>query len=82
MVDLLAEKDQYAFARTTPQSAVLVIFNRSSEPANLKIPLEGSHIIEGKSLEDALGAAPPITVHEGAIEVRMPPHAAAIYRTK
>ena len=82
MLELLAETDQYAFARLTPQSAVVVIFNRSSEPANLKIPLSGSSIPEGASLEDALGAAPSATVHEGKLDIRIPAHTAAIYKTK
>jgi glycosidase len=82
MVELLAETDQYAFARTTPQSAVVVVFNRSSEPVDLKIPLTGSHVPEGASLEDALGAAQPATAHEGKLDVRIPANTAAIYRTK
>ncbi len=82
MVELLAETDQYAFARTTPQSAIVVVFNRAAEPADLQIPLSGSNIMDGTSLEDALGAAPRATAREGKLELRMPPKSAAIYTTK
>jgi glycosidase len=80
MVELLVDTDQYAFARTTPQSSVLVVFNRSAQPADLHIPLQGSQISEGESLKDALGSAPEAIAKEGTMNVRLPPRSAAIYR--
>ena len=82
MVELLAETDQYAFARTTAQASVLVVFNRSAENADLHFSLKRSRIPDGASLEDALGAAPATVVQKGSVEIRMPPGSAAVYQTK
>jgi glycosidase len=82
MVELLAETDQYAFVRTVDHDSVLVVFNRSEQPCDLRIPLEGSYIREGTSLTDALGAAPPAEANRGTIAVHMPANTAAIYRSE
>jgi glycosidase len=79
-VDLLVENTAYAFARVTPQSAALVVFNNSLRPATLQIPVKAAHISDGATLKDALGAAPPIEARDGVVEVRLEPRSAAIYR--
>ncbi|MBZ5725523.1 MAG: alpha-amylase [Acidobacteriia bacterium] len=79
MKDLLVEEGAFAFARVTPRDRVLVVFNNSGEPATLRIPLAGSSISDGAVLADALGQAPPVHAENGAAEVRLRAHSAAIY---
>ncbi len=79
MKHLLVEEQAYAFARVTPRGRVLVVFNNSSEPATLRIPLEGSTISDGAALTDALGQAPPARAEHGVAEVRLRARSAAIY---
>lgn len=79
LVDLLVENDQYAFARVTPQASVLVVFNNAAGDAVLRVPLAGSRIADGVTLEDQLGAAPPVKTKSGTAEVRIAARAVAIY---
>ena len=80
LVQLLVEDEAYAFARVADGTRALVIFNNSSKPATVHVPLAASGIADGAILEDALGKSPQIRARDGAIEVQLPPHASAIYR--
>ena len=79
MVQLLAGKDVYAYARTTPLDFAIIVFNRSSEASDLRLSMDGAPVKEGRELRDALGAAPPATARKGSIEIHMPAHSTAIY---
>ena len=46
MLDLLADEHAYAFARVTPRSSVLVVFNGSAEPAALRVLTNGVPILQ------------------------------------
>jgi hypothetical protein len=46
----------------------------------LEIPLAGSQIADGVTLQDQLGAAPPVKTKAGLAEVRLAARSAAIYR--
>ena len=79
MLDLLADEHAYAFARVTPRSSVLVVFNGSAEPAALRVPLAGSGIPDGATLEDGLGKAPLVRPQNGIAEMWLPARSFAIY---
>jgi len=80
MVNLLVEDRAYAFARVTPEERVVVVFNNAPQAVTLHIPLAGSGVAEGATLEDGFGAAPPVHVRNGALDVPLPARAVAIYR--
>lgn len=80
LVDLVAESDQYVFARVTPKASVLVVFNTAPVEAVLRVPLAGSGVADGVTLEDQLGAAPPVETRSGTAEVRIAGRGVAIYR--
>jgi hypothetical protein len=61
---------------------VVIIVNRAAQAEELRIPLEGSRIGNGVTLEDALGVAPAATTVQGALAVKMPANLVAIYRRK
>ena len=80
LIELLVEDDAYAFARVTAGSRVLVVFNRRAVPTRLHIPLEASGIQDGSRLENLLGSTPATEARNGALDIELPPHSAAIYR--
>lgn len=80
LLQLLVDDEAYAFARVTREARALVVFNHSSQPATLRVPLEGSGIANGAVLTDALGGAAPAQAHDGMIQVRLPARSSAIYR--
>ena len=80
MVDLMVDDHSYAFARVTPAGSALAVFSNSKEPATLRVPLAGSGIRDGATLEEQLSGLPPVHVAAGAVEIRLPPRSAAIYR--
>ena len=79
LVDLLVSNDQYAFARVTARDTVLVVLNNAGAEAQLRIPLAGSGIANGRTLEDRLGSAASVTAAGGIAAVRLPARSAAIY---
>ena len=80
MVNLLVEDHAYAFARVTPEERVVVVFNNAPQAVTLHIPLAGSGVAEGATLEDCYGAAPAVHARNGALDVPLPARAVAIYR--
>jgi len=80
LVDLLVDDDSYAFARVTNLSRAVVVFNGAGASAKLHVPLEASGIPNGTRLENLLRTTPAVEVRQGALEVELRPHSAAIYR--
>ena len=80
LTGLLVEDDAYAFARVTDGSRVVVVFNGAGASAQLHIPLEASGIPNGTRMENLLGTTPAVEARQGALEIELPPHSAAIYR--
>jgi hypothetical protein len=77
---LLVDDDSYAFARVTNLSRAVVVFNGAGASAKLHVPLEASGIPNGTRLENLLRTTPAVEVRQGALEVELRPHSAAIYR--
>jgi len=80
LVQLLVDDDAYAFARVAADSRVIVVFNHAAAPATLHIPLDSLGIANGTRLENLLGRTAALVTRQGAIEVELSPHTAAIYR--
>ena len=80
LTGLLLEDDAYAFARVTDGSRVVVVFNGAGASAQLHIPLDASGIPNGTRMENLLGTTPAVEARQGALEIQLPPHSAAIYR--
>jgi neopullulanase len=79
LVDLVVDNDQYAFARVTARDSVLVVLNNAAREVTLRIPLNGSRIADGVTLEDQLGAGPRVKTQGGVAEVTVSARSAAIY---
>ena len=79
-VDLYVDENQYVFARVTAGASVLVVFNNAAKEASFQVPLAGSRIADGVTLEDQLGNSPGVQTRNGRAEVRIAARTAAIYR--
>jgi glycosidase len=78
--NLYVDPGVFAFARTAAADRAVVIFNNSAREFTGRIPLAGSGLADGSTLDDRFGASPSITAHDGGIEIRLAPKSAAIYR--
>ena len=79
-LDLVMEDNVYVFARVSSAGPVLVAFNGADAPAVVRVPLAGSGIADGATLEDRLGGSPAVRAERGTVEVKLAAHSAAIYR--
>ena len=65
-----ADRDQYAVVRTYLQDRVLILYNRSEKPAELKVDV-GLELSDGP-LRDQLGSLKNISVKNGFVSVTLP----------
>ena len=79
LVQLLVDDEAYAFARATAESRVIVVFNHAASSARLHVPLEPLGVPNGTRLEDLLGTSQPVEARQGAADIDLAPHSAAIY---
>jgi glycosidase len=80
LIDLLVDDNAYGFARVTADSRVVVVFNHAAGPAGLHVPRDRSGIPDGARLENLLETTPPAEARQGALEIELPAHSAAIFR--
>lgn len=78
-VNLLAEEQAYAFARTAGDGVVLVAFNNGKEGAGVDLPVAGLGIGEAAVLRDRLDIGPEAKVEGGRLRLMLPPRSAAVY---
>lgn len=83
-LDLVDEEQQFAFARMTDQSAVIVIFNNDTKPAEVSFDISfiSRQIGVNATLADSLGKLPDIRVNDGKVKVTMPARSAGIFAVK
>lgn len=82
-LDLLDEEQQLAFARVTDSSAVIVIFNNDSKPAEVNFDISMiKQIAPNAMLVDALGKLTEIKVTNGKVRATIPARSAGIYFAK
>jgi glycosidase len=75
---LAAGDHVYAYARTDGRTAAVVVINNDSKPADdIDVPAP-KPLTEGAILQDRLGTAADIKVHDGRVRLRLPAHSAAI----
>ena len=56
------------------------MFNGAGASAELHVSLGASGIPNGTRLENLLGTTPAVEARQGALEIELLPHSAAIYR--
>jgi neopullulanase len=77
LVNLYVSEQQYAYARTTPHGAVVIVINNDNDAATIECDVSrvGLNLI----LRDQLGVSPPVQTNNGKMRVSLPKRSAAIF---
>ena len=78
LLNLLETDQAYAFARVAGNDRAIAVFHEGSSAETLRIPVAAAGLSNGAQLTDILDAAQPVEVADGAIEIRVPAHAAVL----
>lgn len=82
-LDLLDEEQQLAYARVTDSSAVIVVFNNDSKPAEVSFGISDiKPLAKNVTLVDGLGKLPDVNAVNGSIRFTMPARTAGIFRAE
>ncbi|HYY42235.1 MAG TPA: alpha-amylase family glycosyl hydrolase, partial [Pyrinomonadaceae bacterium] len=79
LVNLYVAEQQWAYARTTTQSAVIVAFNNDASPATFEFDAAPTNLRDGTRLDDRLGASRDVRVTGGKLKVTLPARSASIF---
>jgi len=79
LVNLYVSEQQYAYARSTENAAVVVMINNDDKAADIEFEVARLPLGNGMSLNDQLGASPAVTVRDKKLRVSLPKRSAAIY---
>ena len=79
LVNLYVSEQQYAYARSTENAAVVVMINNDDKAADIEFEVARLPLGNGMSLNDQLGASTAVTVRDKKLRVSLPKRSAAIY---
>jgi len=79
LVNLYVSEQQYAYARSAENAAVVVMINNDDKAADIEFEVARLPLGNGMSLNDQLGASPAVTVRDKKLRVSLPKRSAAIY---
>ena len=79
LFNLHVSEQQYAFARLTVNSGVIVVINNANEPAELEFDATTANLADGTTLRDRLDASKDVVVRNGKLRVSLPKRSAAIF---
>lgn len=83
LVNLYIADQQYAYARTTPRSSVVIIINNDTSPATFEFNVAAANLENGARLTDRLDVIKTDTrVENGIIRVTLPARSASILATR
>ena len=78
LVNLYVSEQQYAYARTTPRGAVVVVFNNDDKDADIEFDVAPAGLKNGARLTDRLGTSRSVVISNGKLKVTLPKRSAAI----
>ena len=78
LVNLFVSEQQYAYARTLPQSAVIVVINNDKKRAEIEFDVSAAGIPDNALLIDRLATAKESRVMAGKVRVSLPERSVAI----
>jgi len=82
LVNLYSSDQQYAYARTTKDMAVVIVINNDTKPADLAFEVSPASLANGMRLGDRLGPSKDVQVENGKLRVALPSRSAAIFVPK
>ncbi|HEV3199970.1 MAG TPA: alpha-amylase family glycosyl hydrolase [Bryobacteraceae bacterium] len=72
LVQLLANQDQYAYLRSSPEEHVLVVLNRAGSAKALEIDVDDLSMPEGLRFQPFPAGAPDVAVSAGKLTIEQP----------
>ncbi|MGH9905551.1 MAG: alpha-amylase family glycosyl hydrolase [Pyrinomonadaceae bacterium] len=78
LVNLYVSGQQYAYARTTRNEAVLVVINNDKRSFSIEFDVARLGLANGTALTDRLGVLKGVVVRAGSVRVNLPSRSAAI----
>ena len=77
LINLYVSEQQYAYARTTPRGAVVVVFNNDNDAATIEFDV--SKIRSSGVFKDQLGVSRPVQIDGGTMRVSLPKRSVSIF---
>src|SRR5215213_5774277 len=79
LVNLYVSEQQYAYARTTPRNAVVMVFNNDNNSAEIEFDVAHTGLKNGARLTDRLDTGRSVVISNGKLKVTLPKRSAAIF---
>jgi glycosidase len=79
LVNLHVSEQQYAYARTTNDAAVIVVINNEDKAADIGVDVTRLRLGNLLSLNDQLGESRAVTLRDNILRVSLPKRSAAIF---
>ena len=79
LINLYVSEQQYAYARSLPDSAVVVVLNNDSKRSEIEFDVSRVGLRNGASLSDALNVSRDVSVRDGKLSVSLPQRSAAMF---
>ena len=79
LVNLYVADQQYAYARRTERSSVIVVINNESKPATIEFDVSTMGLTDGVAVTDRLGSSSDAVVVSGRLKVNVSPRASGIF---
>ncbi len=79
LFNLYVSEQQYAYARLTTTSSVIVVINNATEPAELEFEVRTANLADGTTLRDRLDTSKDVVVRNGKLKLTLPQRSAAIF---
>jgi neopullulanase len=78
LVNLYVAEQQYAYARTIGNNAVVVVFNNDNNSAELEFDVAGAGLRDSALMHDRLAVIRDVRVRDGKLHVNLPKRSVAI----
>ena len=79
LVNLYVAEQQYAYARTLGNNAVVVVFNNDNNAAQFEFDVARAGLRDGAIMHDRLAVVRDITIRDGKLRVNLPKRSVAIF---
>ena len=79
LVNLYVSSQQYAYARTTKGSTVVVAFNNDNKPAPMEFDVLPAGLRNGAMLHDRLGVSKDVVVSSGNVSISLPERSVSVF---
>jgi glycosidase len=80
LVNLYVSEQQYAYARTTNNSSVVVVLNNDTKAAQIEFDVSHIGLPNGAILPDQMRVSRDVIVNNGKVMVTLPERSAGIFR--